>query len=355
MFLNVIILTLISQVYSAYYTHKNGNNTILRDLYFDPSNHLEADCITDKAQGYYSYFGRRNKNYQMSFLGKECNSWESIRIYYEKLMDSYRMENNSSQRDKIEKLDFSTVEWGISGYWRHNECRNVRLSNNHPFYKAKGGMSNIGNEKYRAGWNFGPWCYVNIDYNILKNEPLETKINNSWYLNTSVEVNVYPMACFPICTEKQEKRIDNFKSKKQKRKTNMIFNRKAINNINKHFFKSFYFGMMQYYQRTSDRVHASDDFITFYKMSMWGGFLTIIFTIFIVYFCYRLDKYEEQLEKGGILDEEVDDLDKFFEFKKDDDIEEEKENLRNTLLKCQGIQVRRIAKSANNNFTLKKL
>uniref|UniRef100_A0A0K0ENN1 Kringle domain-containing protein n=1 Tax=Strongyloides stercoralis TaxID=6248 RepID=A0A0K0ENN1_STRER len=336
--LNTILLILIFEATPAYYTYTKGNET-LYDLYFDPSNHLEGDCVTREAQKYYSYFGRRNKNYQSTFLRQKCTVWENARVAFTNKVKFYKKSRKDSDKEKVKNLDLSKVEWGSSGYWKHSECRNVRLPKNHPYYKAKGVWDEDkevkhkferrnGNEKYRAGWNFGPWCYVQVNSPSLRGQLLRDKQDHSWYLNTTLNTDLYPMACFPICMGKGEKRISNFGLKK--RKTNMIFNRRAINNINKHFFKSFHYGMMEYYQKTSDRLHASDDFMTFYKTSI-------------------LDKYDEKLENGDVIEREIDDLDHFFEFQKDDNIEKAKEDLRSVLLKCQGIQIKRLTDLANND------
>lgn len=287
-------------------------------------------------------------------------------------MKFYKNSKKESDKEKVKNLNLPEVEWGSSGYWKHSECRNVRLPKNHPYYKAKGVWDESkkvthsfqrrnGNEsmlslffllltkiiEYRAGWNFGPWCYVLISSPSLRGQLLKEKQDHSWYLNTTLNTDLYPMACFPICMGKGEKRISNFGLKKQK--TNMIFNRRAINNINRHFFKTFYYGMMQYYRRTSDRIHASDDFIMFYKTSMWAGFIVIILTIIIVYICYRLDIYEEKLDKGDNSEKQIDNLDYFFDFQKDENVEKAKENLREILLKCQGIQIKRLTKLANED------
>ncbi|CEF67049.1 Hypothetical protein SRAE_2000171400 [Strongyloides ratti] len=335
---SIILFILTSQVYSLYYTYTKGNE-ILYNLYFDPSNHLEGDCITKEAQTYYSYFGRRNKNYQSSFIRQKCVVWENARIVFTNKMKFYKNSKKESDKEKVKNLNLPEVEWGSSGYWKHSECRNVRLPKNHPYYKAKGVWDESkkvthsfqrrnGNEKYRAGWNFGPWCYVLISSPSLRGQLLKEKQDHSWYLNTTLNTDLYPMACFPICMGKGEKRISNFGLKKQK--TNMIFNRRAINNINRHFFKTFYYGMMQYYRRTSDRIHASDDFIMFYKTSI-------------------LDIYEEKLDKGDNSEKQIDNLDYFFDFQKDENVEKAKENLREILLKCQGIQIKRLTKLANED------
>uniref|UniRef100_A0A0N4ZUW2 Kringle domain-containing protein n=1 Tax=Parastrongyloides trichosuri TaxID=131310 RepID=A0A0N4ZUW2_PARTI len=346
----LLIVGIFFKVHCAYYEYTDSSGNRIKNLYFDPSNYLEGDCIKKEAQPYYYYFGRRNRNYQHSFIRNKCTSWENVRTVFTNKIKFYKKSKKQSDREKVKDLNLDEVEWGSSGYWKHNECRSVRLPRNHPYSHVKGVWNeNIthqyerinANEKFRAGWNFGPWCFVLIGSPSLRGHLTQDKQHHSRYLNTSLNTDYYPMACLPICMGKGEKRPTMFGIKKQK--TNMIFNRKDINNINRHFYKSFHFGMMQYYRRTSDLIHSSDDFITFYKISMWAGFLIILITIAIVFACYKLDKYDEQLERGDdIMNEVKDDLDQFFEFQRDEVIEEEKENLRNTLLKCQGIQIKRL-------------
>uniref|UniRef100_A0AC35TIV3 Kringle domain-containing protein n=1 Tax=Rhabditophanes sp. KR3021 TaxID=114890 RepID=A0AC35TIV3_9BILA len=335
-------------IFALYYS-ATINNTKVDHLYFDPSNHINADCITEEAEKYYEYFGDRDVSYHYKFNeNAKCSIWYKVIESETNRIKSYQLGHNSERADvraaaeMVKNMDWAKIKPHSSDYWKHKKCRTARLPKDHLLGKFRGKSikSHSLIENQRIGWNFGPWCYVKFVQGLFRPLLNKTDYSKYHYDNSHIFPYYVPRACLPRCSTNGTKREEP--ERRVRRKGNMIYNRKAIDSITDHYFEKFSYGSMEYYEKTADKHFHTDEFKLFTKWAVCVGISILVVAVGIVVFCHQLDKYEAKLEKDAGWDMEAKDqgIDNFFQMDSNENVEEEKMLLHDRLIVNLALQIK---------------